>query len=234
MNKAIVILGGMGPEASVLMYKTLTELSFGVFGAKNNDDFPEILLNSIPVPDFIAKDTNKKIALKMLKERTAGFNSSQTLCLSIACNTAHILLDELRKVTNIPFVSMIEEVGKKIEISEHKSAGIIATPSTLRYGLYQGELEKRNIRSIVPNDRDTQKIEKIIRNIIKGKMLRSDTNMLRKIADRLKKKGADCIVLGCTETPIAFPKLYSLPVYNSIEIVSLALLRKYYKYHKMS
>ena len=55
-NKALFIIGGMGPEASGYLYNTLINLAIKKFGARNNDDFPEIILHSIPVPDFISKN----------------------------------------------------------------------------------------------------------------------------------------------------------------------------------
>src|SRR5436853_459051 len=98
-KSSIGILGGMGPEASVYMYKTLIELSVKHFGAKNNDDFPEIILHSIPVPDFISNTRSKNTALKMLMDSVMDFNKLNISCLSIACNTAHLLLSDLQKVS---------------------------------------------------------------------------------------------------------------------------------------
>lgn len=233
-NKAIEILGGMGPEASVYMYKTLTELSCRVFGARNNNDFPEIIINSIPVPDFISDDKNKAEALMMLKKRTSDFEEAKTLCISIACNTAHVLLSELRKATKIPFVSMIEEVGNVALNKGYKRVGIIASPSTLRFGLYQREFKKHGIEAIIPVGQETSLIESIIRNVIAGKILRADTEQLQTISDKFRRRGAECIVLGCTEIPLVFPKRNILPIIDSTVILSTALLLKYYKSHKMS
>ena len=91
-KKAIAILGGMGPEASAYLYRVLIESSIKHFRARNNDDFPEILLYSIPVPDFISSDINRSEALKMLKERVKQINSLSISSLCLACNTAHVLL----------------------------------------------------------------------------------------------------------------------------------------------
>lgn len=74
MRKTIGLLGGMGPEASGYMYKKLIEMSVSDFGAKNNDQFPEIILCSVPVPDFISDYKNKQKALNMLKESVLDLN----------------------------------------------------------------------------------------------------------------------------------------------------------------
>lgn len=77
MNKkgAIGILGGMGPYASSFLYKRLIQLSVSDFNAKNNNDFPKIILSSIPVPDFISNEKKRGEALEMLREEVLKLNN---------------------------------------------------------------------------------------------------------------------------------------------------------------
>lgn len=228
-NKAICILGGMGPEASVYMYKLLIDFSIKSFGAKNNNDFPEIILHSIPVPDFISGFKEKEKALSMLKQSVIELNKKNISGLAIACNTAHLLIDELRKVSNASFISMIDEVVKRIDCDSLRKIGLLATPSTIQSKIYELKLNQRSIQTIIPSNRDQLVLEKIIRNIIAGKILKLDAKKLIRIANSLRKNGAEGIILGCTELPLVFPEKYSLPVYNSVAITAMALLRNYYK-----
>lgn len=228
-KQTISILGGMGPGASVYIYRTLIQLSIRYFGAKDNEDFPNITVHSLPVPDFITTDKNKVKAFRMLREKVLQADEGNTLCLAIACNTAHILLPLLQEFTKVPFISMVEEVSEVILKTNIKTVGLISTPSTLRYGLYNNALNKKGVKIIKPNPKQTLDIEKIIRNIVAGKRLSRDTKKLATIATSMRKKGAQGIILGCTETPLVFPKKIQIPVFNSVEILSMALLRKYYK-----
>lgn len=227
-NKSIAILGGMGPEASYYMYNSLINLAVSKFGAKNNDDFPEIILYSIPVPDFISSDKDRKKALEMLKKRVKQVNKLDISCLAIACNTAHVLLPDLRKVSKVPFVSMIEEVAKKIISQKYKTIGIMGTPSTLKYKLYQKPLLEAEVKVIILTETQIKILESVIRNVIAGKILKFDSQKLIKIANSLKKQGAEGIILGCTELPLVFPQKYSLPIFNSTLVLAEALLKKYY------
>lgn len=229
MKKAIGILGGMGPEASVYMYKLLIEKSISVFGTKKNDDFPEILLHSIPVPDFISSDEEKGKALSMLEERVKLLNKMNLSCLAIACNTAHLLLPDLQKVSQVPFVSMIDEVARRVKRDKLKIIGVLGTPSTIRSGLYQVALSKYAIKSIQPAEEYLPTLESVIRKVIAGTAGKADGLLLSKIANGLGSRGAEGIILGCTELPLVFPKKYTLPIYNSVEILSSVLLQKYYK-----
>lgn len=165
----------------------------------------------------------------MLKQRVKLVSKGDISCISIACNTAHILLPELQKVSKIPFVSMIDEVAKKVEIDGKKNVGLMGTPSTIQYGLYQTALNKCGISVLVPFKRQIKMLEKIIRNVLKGKIIVEDSKNLTKIADDLRIKGAEGIILGCTELPLVFPKAkLSNSVYNCVEILAMALLQKYY------
>ncbi len=228
-NKSICILGGMGPEASGYLYKLLINSAIKDYSAKNNDEFPEIHLYSIPVPDFISDNRACKKAFEMLKERVKLISKSSVAYLSIACNTAHVLLPELQKVSQIPFISMIEETSGKVSKDGVSKVGLLGTPSTIRYGLYQTALIKHGINVVLPNCIQIKATENIIRNVLKGKILDTDNKKLELIADSLKKNGAQGIILGCTELPLVFPRKYSLPVYNCLEILAMALLKKYYK-----
>lgn len=228
-RKTIGVLGGMGPGASAYMYKLMTELSIKYFTALNNDDFPEIVLHSIPVPDFISDKKNQNNALEMLKNSVIKLNHMDVSFLAIACNTAHILLPDLKKVSKVSFVSMIHEVAQKVKQSKIKKVGILGTPSAINSGLYQKALTKYKIESVIPNNKQQILLDKIIRNVLAGKIKEKDKKQLIGIADSLRLQGVKGIVLGCTELPLIFPSEYPTHVYNSVAILSMALLRKYYE-----
>ncbi len=230
MNKrsAIYILDGMGPQAGGYLYNMLINKATGEYGARNNDDFPEIILHLVPVPDFISDDRSRDEALEMLKKRVEEAKKLNISCLSIACNTAHIFLDQLQEVSKSPFISIVSEVVSSVTQSKVKKVGIIGTPSALRYKIYQTALKERGIESVIPIKSQISILEKIIRNVLKGKNNKGDQKQLISIANSLKKQGAQAIILGCTELPLVFPSNYHLPVYNSVEILAYALLRKYY------
>lgn len=227
-KKVICVLGGIGPQASLYMCKLLIEMSVKFFGVRNNADFPEIILDSIPIPGFIANDAEKKIALKMLKQRVIQLTNCNVSYFGIACNTAHVLLDRLQSVSASPFVSMIDEVTRQIEKDNLRKIGLLAPPSTVKYGLYQEALKRIGVDTIIPTEQEQSFFENIVNNVLEEKILLKDQKQLVLIANSLKRRGAEGIILGCTELPLVFPKRYSLPVYNPVEILAMALLKKYY------
>lgn len=224
----IAILGGMGPEASAKMLEVMVSMATKEFGARDCRDFPEIIVDSIPVPDFISSKRNIGLASKMLVEHVRRLEMLDVSRFAIACNTAHIMLDILASESTVPFISMIDEVAKEAARNNLQTVGLLATPSTIKFGLYQKALEKFGIEVVLPTNKQVVELEKVIRKIISGKNKSSDSKKLANVAHSLKSKGAQAIILGCTELPLAFPKEFELPVFNSIEILSRTLLKQFF------
>lgn len=227
-NKSIGIIGGMGPEASARMLKVMVSMAADEFGARNGEDFPEIIVDSIPIPDFISDKKNIHTALNMLKKRVNKLNRFNISHFGIACNTAHILFDDLNLISDAPFISMIDEVAGEILQKKIGRVGLLASPMTIESGLYQKALEN-NIGVILPTYKQVEIIEDIIRNVIACRSSLIDSRRLLSITKSLEKRGAQGIILGCTELPIVFPRDKGFLVFDSVEILSRTLLRKHYK-----
>src|SRR3989344_3298339 len=227
-QKTIGILGGMGPQATSYLYNLIIKKAIKKYGVINNDDFPDIVIFSVAVPDFISSKNNQKKAFELLKQKVLDANKIGISCLSIACNTAHLLLPELEKHASIPFVSMIKEVAIYAKKLKLKKVGLLGTPTTLKSNLYQGVLAKYGIKTILPKKSKFKVIGSVIRNVIAGIHSKKDRKNLLIIAQELKEKGAQAIILGCTELPLVFPKKIPLKVLNSLDILAEALLKYYY------
>lgn len=224
-QSVICILGGMGPQASARLLTRMVDLCT-IAGAKEGRDFPEIIVDSVPVIDFISDTKNKEKALEMLRQRIEKLNAFSPTCFGIACNTAHIFLEELRLVADASFVSVIDEVALAVRRNRLKKVGLLATPTTIRSKLYQRELGELGIEIVMPNVEDLIGLERIIRKILAGKNRSTDLKILIAIAEKLHARDAQGVILGCTELPLIFPREFSVPVFSSIDILANALLHK--------
>lgn len=220
----IGILGGMGPQASACLVNLLVEMSAKDFGAKKSDDFPEIILDSVPVPDFITTKFNQANAAKMLKTRVKMLGGMNVSIFALSCNTAHLLLNQLQSVSKRPFVSMVDEVVKEVVNQKLKRVGLLATPVTIKSRLFQTALDKHGISVVLPLDNDLKLVDDIIRRIISGKVINEDRLSLLKISNKLQDNGAEGIILGCTELPLVFPKKIEIPLFDALKILAKALL----------
>lgn len=228
MKRAIGIIGGMGPEASAKFLELLIYHAQKDFNVVRNEDFPEVYLASLPVPDFIANEKREEEALDILKDRLKNMDSLPIGLYCVACNTGHLLVEDLKKLTRKPFISLLEEVPKCVANKGIKRLGILATPTTIRLGLYKRPLENADVELVVPNKEEVEILGKMILETIAGKNLKQNSVKVKKIADKLVSRGAEGILEGCTEIPLIFPENYSVPVFNTLEILAMAVLRKYF------
>lgn len=229
-GKIIGIIGGMGPYASAHFYQLLLRKSSDLYGAKNNDDYPEIVIDSVPVPYFISDTRKLNIAREMLISRVQKLTDFGCSILAMACNTGHIIFSDLAGSTESDFVSMIDLVANEARQRNLKRVGILATKITVRMAIYQDALGKLGIEVIDPLI-EMQKIhERIIRSIVSGKILEADKLELCEITHNfIDHNQLDGIILGCTELPLIFPKEKFDNALDCLDILADGLLKRYYK-----
>ena len=227
-QKAICILGGMGPQASARFLVDIVDMAAREFGVRRNDDFPEIIVDSVLVPDFIADEKAKDIAFKILSTRVRQLDPLAST-FAICCNTAHIMFDDLQASTKIPFISVIDEVAREVEKAKIKKVGLLATPTTVRSGLYQAALGRFGVKVVIPSRNDLVLLESVIRRVLAGLTNTNDVKVLVSVIQSLRRRGAHGVILGCTELLLVFPKNFSLPVFDSIDILVRALLRRFFR-----
>ncbi len=225
-NRTIGILGGMGPQASIELNRLLIEKSITTFSAKDNNSFPDLLINSIPVPDFISDETNKAKALEMLKDKVCRMDSYGISVFSIACNTAHILLPNLQQITDTPFISIINEVHKIVK-DRYRKVGLLATTTTYNTKLYEDKLKECEL--IKPSHSIQKTLDSAIRKVIAG----ADRNKIQQeiapiIESFIQDNALEALILGCTEIPLIVPDSQNVPVINSLSVLADALLIHYY------
>ena len=163
IERKIGVVGGMGPEASARLYLDMIEMAREEFEAKGNDEYPRILLDSLPVPDFISETSKVNEALEMLIESVEGMSQLELVCIGIACNTAHILLERLESVTEVPFVSIIEEARKGVEELGVNKVGLLASPTTVKTELYQNEFNGNGIEVLILDEEIQEELGEIIK-----------------------------------------------------------------------
>lgn len=229
MSKKIIgILGGMGPQATGEFYRILINKSIAGYGAVNNNDFPSVVIDSIPVPDFISSQEHLSPARTMLIDRTKRLNAYGVGRIGIACNTAHLLLDDLRVVSGSPIVSIMDEAARLIEEKRITRVGLLASPMTYKTELYQTAL--KNIATvIIPNAKMQSELDDLIRGVICGKNIMTlKTIAYPLIESFIRIQKLEAIILGCTELPLIVDTPLSVPVISSLDVLADNLLAYYY------
>ena len=200
--KKIGILGGVGPQATAFIYQKIMLSAQKNHNAKNNDDYPDLLIASVPVPDFISSKDHLDEAKRMLIESAKGLERAGCQALCIGSNTVHILIEELQAEVAVPFISMVELVATKCKELGYSKVALLGTPVLLNSKLYDTALSKENIELIKPDERQIETCDIVIRSVIAGSNEIPNRNEYVDVLSSMFDQGADGIILGCTELPL--------------------------------
>lgn len=221
-TKKIGIIDGMGAFAGARFFQMTLEKI-----AKEKLVIPEIILNAVSIEDFIADQTKVKAAKKTISQRIKFFNQQNTSMIVMACNTAHIMHEELLNMAHCPFPSIIDLVVEEVGIEGAKRVGILASPTTLRTKLYENKLNEVDLSPIIPDKKFQILLEKIIRGVIDNRLSKLDINSLNSSTKNfIRNNQLDGIILGCTELPLAFEKskFKGVKIFDSLEILADAVV----------
>lgn len=214
-TKKIGIIGGLGANASSFFLQNLINKI-----NQNNLKMPELILDSIFINDFISDESKILDGQKQLIKTVKQFNLLKPDIVVMCCNTAHIVYPELSKKAKFIFPSLIDLVKNEINNSHCQNIGILGTPNTIKYQLYQNNSKK----IFIPNLKLQNILEKNIRLIIKSDFEKINYSLLsQKINEFIDLNNLDGIVLGCTEIPIFFSKIKlnkKIATFNSSEILA--------------
>jgi aspartate racemase len=225
----IGILGGMGPQASCELLRLIIAKAISTFGVRDCDEFPEIVLDSIPVTDFISNQKALRSARATIINRAKQLKIIGCNPIVMACNTAHIMESDIKQEIETEFMSLIEIMAKETLKRKMKKVCVFATPTTIKNDLY-GKAFRHLGMSVINPDKKTQVIlERIIRNVISGKTTKSDREIILKTAFKLiDSRLVDGVILGCTELPVITSNINHPKILNSLEVLADNLLDAYY------
>lgn len=224
---AIGILGGMGPQASAHLLNLLVRDAPKCMSIKDDSDFPEIILISVPVPNFIANTHNLDQAKQILIERTKQLERAGSIINGIACNTAHLMLPDLQASTSVPFVSIPQLVAAKLDTMNVHRVGLLATPNTLKSRLYDDILDTK-FELIRPDQLEAEQIEWLILKQLQGQITDHNRSELQKLTDQfILRRDLDAVILGCTELPLILAKNNDERLIDTLAILSHGLLEKF-------
>lgn len=231
-SRPILVLGGMGPQASSALYGVMIRDAAQVFGATHNEDYPHIIIDSLPVPDLINDQNRHDEAVAMMRNAVSRAKQANPLMIAVSCNTAHMLAQEVGLSNpSAPFVSMIDAVVASVVDAGMVKVGLLATPAAIASGLYANELAKNGVECVVLGRSGQDRIEAVIRSAIAGGPGSVSGAEVADLGEQLIHSGVEGVVLGCTELPIVFDKSRAeYPVFDCLEILSQVLLKRYYEY----
>lgn len=223
--KKLGVLGGMGPAAGA---EFLVRLINQTPAKKDQEHIPAVLWSDPTVPDRSTSLLNgDDLPWPKLREGILGLRTAGCDHIVIPCNTAHFWYDRLQEL-GVPITHIVDSVADQLRASGvvNTTIGIMGTKATISQGLYQNRLSAQGWNCITPTSSEMNELVQPAIDLIKsGKMLLAE-GMLNQVMGTLNDQGANAIVLGCTELPLAIRRtsFKNRPIVNSIDSLVKAVL----------
>lgn len=221
-QRIVGVLGGMGPLATADFLRKLTEAT----PAERDQDHLPVLAASIPqVPDRVAAyrgDGESPLpALVAIGRRLAAAGAE---LIVMPCNTAHLWYDELHAALGLPMLHLADAAIDAVvaRCGEGATVGLLATDATLASGLYVNRAGAR-VRWVLPTADEV--LGELMPGIaaVKAHRLDSARAHLQRTAEALQRRGAQALVLGCTEIPLVLADGdCAVPVIDATEALARA------------
>ena len=203
MNQKIIgILGGMGPDATLDLFRKIILLSAV---EKDQDHFRIIIDNNPKIPDRTAAIFGKgENPLPVLQKTAKNLEKAGTDFIIMPCNTAHYFISEIQQSIKIPILNMIKETAHLVKsiFPSIKNVGLLATKGTYKTELYNSFFKEKNIKVLMPSPPEQEIIMKVIYKVKSGILSEEMKKQMIAISEEQIKKGAQAIIAGCTEIPL--------------------------------
>lgn len=228
MKQAVGVIGGVGPMATVYYMQRVIEMTKA---GCDQEHINMLVFNDCDIPDRTAFITEKSPdnPLPVMVEDAKRLAQAGCEFVVIPCNTAHYFYDELEQAVEIPVVNIVEETIRyaKARVQDLSCVGIMATTGTIVTGTYQKYAERAGLSFAVPDENEQNLLMQIIYDGVKaGKPVpRADFD---RVANHLRAKGAQCLILGCTELSVLKRDLpiNDPDVLDSIDVLASETVRR--------
>ena len=224
--KTIGILGGMSAASTQIYYSKLCQLVRDELGSLHS---PELLIRSLDFAPIEALQTNGNWAEagRVLNVHAKTLEQCGAGLILLATNTMHKVAEEMMDGVSIPLLHIADTTAEAVRSTGLERPGLMATAFTMEQSFYTDRLRSAGLEPIIPEADDRDETHRIIyEELCRGLVTGESKSTYVKIADRLVSRGADCLILGCTEIGMLLnADNVTVPVFDTTQIHCEAAVR---------
>jgi len=202
MYKRIGILGGMTAESTVSYYVHIFKRYEELHGDLG---YPEMVIFDVSFQrfsDWMGVEDWASIEEALL-EGLGRLHAAGADFAVIATNTMHILFEKLEARSPIPLISIVDATAEAVKAEGMDTVGLLGTKFTMEKPFYVEGLRRHGIEALVPGKEERDYVNRVVFDeLTYGRLLDSSREGYLEIIDGLLGRGAQGIVLGCTEIPL--------------------------------
>lgn len=218
--RKIGLVGGTGPESTLMYYK---ELNARIDEFTSGKNMPEIAIESVDFRkawELVSAKKYKELA-DYLAEKVHNLVATGAQVISLTAVTMHMVFDEVEKNTGVSLVSIPQAVCKEAKEKGYKKVGLLGTILTMEQDFMKKDMLQAGIKVIVPDKDDRELIAKrIYEELELGIVKESTLQEFNEIIKTMQQAhGIEAVILGCTELPLLLSDDNCiLPCLDSVEI----------------
>ena len=218
--KKLGLIGGLGPESTIPYYRGILN---GVMHRLNNQYLPPLTIESMSCFEVIRMSSEGDIE-GLTGYLLAGIRSLEAAGAEVgalACNTGHLVFDELQKASAIPLVSIVDAACSEAKHCGYSRVGLLGTSATMEADFFKQPFRKAGIEVIVPAKAERAYIaEHILKELEIGIIKEQTAVHILKIIERMaNEQHIEAAILGCTELPLLFAgREASVPLLDTMQI----------------
>jgi aspartate racemase len=215
--KTIGMIGGMSWESSLEYYRIVNETVKKKLGGFHS---AKCLLYSVDFEEVEKLqhlgdwDELTRLMLDAAKRLENGGADFVVICT----NTMHKMAEEVEGAIGIPLLHIADVTAEAIHASGNTRVGLLGTKFTMEQDFYKGRLkEKHGLEVLIPSEEERQIVHDILYSeLCLGEIKDLSKNKFKSIIQNLVDRGAQGVILGCTEIPLIVSQDdYSIPVYDT-------------------
>ena len=227
--KTIGLIGGLTWHSSIDYYRYINQAINKRLGG---DESAEVILYSVNYGEIkkLTHENNWKSISEIICKAALQTQNAGAEVILLGANTMHNIFDDVERTVTVPMIHIADATAKEILNKKIKTIALLGTKYTMQLNFFRDRLSSFGINTLIPDNEKVESINAAIYNELgKGIILPETKSIFLKIIDDLKQKGAEGVILGCTEIPLLITQedctiaVFDTTLIHSVAAVEFAL-----------
>ena len=218
-QRTLGIIGGMSWESTESYYRLINEGVKAKLGGLHSAD---LLIHSVdfaPINKLQAQGAWDEMGVIMASS-SKRLQAAGAQGLLIATNTMHKVVDDVQAATNLPIIHIADVTAAAIKQQDFTKVALLGTQFTMTQDFYKQRLIDAGLQVLIPENDGRAEVHRIIyEELCQGQLLDSSRKYYQQVIQDLANKGAEGVILGCTEIGLLIQQADSpIPVFDTTAI----------------
>jgi aspartate racemase len=222
--KTIGLIGGMSWESTAHYYRVINQETAARRGGLHS---APLIVHSVDFAPIAAMQSagDWDGAGRLLGTIAAGLEAAGAEVIGLATNTMHVVADHITSAIDVPFIHIADPTSTALLADGFTTVGLLGTRFTMEMDFYRDRLTDSGLTALIPDVDRTNLNAIIYEELCRGIVSDLSRQVYVAAIARLKARGAEAVILGCTEITMLIDDAVSpLPVYDTTDLHAKALV----------